>query len=97
MDKNIFNIIFRFYFFYIYSIILLFYIFNINYTQTIIYRLIINRIYRYKIICTNIINRYLNSDNRIPDFIYKYNIITDVISFIYGIIGTSSGNLDSDL
>ena len=97
MDKNIFSIIFRFYLFYIYSIVLLFYISSINYTQAIIYKLIINRIYRCKTICTNIINRYLNSDNRTPGFIYRYNIITDVIFFIYEIIGTFSGNSDSNL
>ena len=97
MDRNIFSIIFRFYFFYIYFTVLLFCIFNINYTQTIIYKPIINRIYRCKTICANITNRYLNSDNKTPGFIYRYNIITDVIFFIYGTIGTFSGNPDPDL
>ena len=96
-SEDIFNIIFRPYLFYIYFFILLFCISNINYTQTIIYKLIINRIYRCKTIYINIINYYLNSDNRTPDFIYKYNIIINVIFFIYGIIGTFSENFNLNL
>ena len=91
-----FGVTFRPYLSHMYSTVLLPCTSSINHAQATTYRPIINRIYRCKTICASTTNRYLSSDNRTPGFMHRYDIMTDVISPMYGTIGTSSGNPDPD-